>query len=129
MSKIIPKPLKIGIVGYGPAGIIAAISLARNGHEVTMFERDNYGGERKMDLSTLDKTKTYPIDIGARGIQAVDYIGAYAIFEKYNNLFKGIKTNMGGGMSDPEIVAGFTGTRVELMWSLAEARELLAPSI
>jgi len=82
-----------------------------------------------MDLSTLDKTKTYPIDIGARGLQAVDYIGAYEIFAKYNNLFKGIKANEKLGMNTPEIVPGFTGTRVELMWSLSEARETIAPDV
>ena len=123
------KPLKIGIVGYGPGGIIAAISLSRSGHDVKMFERDNYGGARKMDLSTLDKTKTYPIDIGSRGIEAIEYIGAYQIFAKYNNFFKGIKARESLGMNTPEKIPGFTGTRVELMWSLAEARELIAPDV
>jgi hypothetical protein len=36
--------------------------------KLTMFERDNYGGERKMDLSNLEKTRAHPIDIGSRGI-------------------------------------------------------------
>ena len=86
-----------------------------------MFERDNYGGDRVMNLDKLDKSKAYPIDIGARGIQALDYIGAYDIFGKYNNLFKGIKLTDGKPFGTKEKVPGFTGTRIELMWALAEA--------
>ena len=36
------NPLKIGIVGYGPAGIITAISLSKAGHDVTVIEREVY---------------------------------------------------------------------------------------
>ena len=37
-----PKKLNIGIVGYGPSGIIAAIALNKQGHNITVFERDFY---------------------------------------------------------------------------------------
>lgn len=67
--------LKIGIVGYGPAGIVAAISLSRNGHEVVMYEKESLEG-----LTEIAKTKTYPIDIGAKGLKAIDYLGAHQIF-------------------------------------------------
>ena len=73
------------------------------------------------DLDKLDKSKAYPIDIGARGIEAIDYICAYDIFGKYNNLFKGLKFADGRPFGTEEKVPGFTGTRIELMWALAEA--------
>jgi len=70
MKKEQKAPLNIGIIGHGPGGIIAGISLSRSGHKVTMFEveKDIYGSSKSMNLSTLDKTKTYPIDIGSRGV-------------------------------------------------------------
>ncbi|MFA6470399.1 MAG: glutamate synthase large subunit [Candidatus Latescibacterota bacterium] len=47
---IAPKPpvsstgKKVGIIGSGPAGLAAAQQLARKGHTVTIFERDNNPG-------------------------------------------------------------------------------------
>ena len=54
---------KIAIVGSGPAGMAAAQQLARTGHEVTLFERDDrIGGlmrygipEFKMEKKVLDR--------------------------------------------------------------------------
>jgi len=47
-----PRPkLKVGIVGYGPAGVITAIGLTKQGHEVTMFERLFYNYKDKADKS------------------------------------------------------------------------------
>jgi 2-polyprenyl-6-methoxyphenol hydroxylase-like FAD-dependent oxidoreductase len=109
--------MNIGIVGYGPAGIIAAISLHRSGHKVTMFERDEYTLENVGKPEMLDKSKTYPIDIGAKGIRAIEYIGAYHIFEKYCNFFEGVMTPQ-GVFGEKEKVPGFCGSRLELMWAL-----------
>ncbi|HLE12996.1 MAG TPA: NAD-dependent dihydropyrimidine dehydrogenase subunit PreA [Bacteriovoracaceae bacterium] len=44
---VIPMPKtgkKVAVVGAGPAGISVAFELARNGVEVTVFERENYLG-------------------------------------------------------------------------------------
>jgi len=40
-----PNPRRIGIVGAGPGGILAAITASRRGHDVTVFEaRERLGG-------------------------------------------------------------------------------------
>lgn len=63
---------KIAIVGGGPAGITAAANLARNGYEVTIYEKYNklggilrHGIPRfRLDESVLDKTIEKIVNLG-----------------------------------------------------------------
>jgi 2-polyprenyl-6-methoxyphenol hydroxylase-like FAD-dependent oxidoreductase len=58
-----PKKLNIGVVGYGPAGIIAAIGLSKQGHQVTIFEKDFYDWKTR-ELKNSDKDYMYPMVLG-----------------------------------------------------------------
>jgi len=42
--RLTPKPRKVMVVGAGPAGLQAAIAARRNGHDVTVFEKDERAG-------------------------------------------------------------------------------------
>ncbi|BBB31735.1 conserved hypothetical protein [Thermotomaculum hydrothermale] len=45
----VEKPKKIAVVGGGPAGMSAAITLAKQGHNVTLFEKkDKLGGQFRL---------------------------------------------------------------------------------
>lgn len=104
--------MNVAIVGYGPAGVIAAISLNRCGHKVTIFEKGT-----NESIFEIDKSKCYPIDIGAKGLIAIEYIGANKIFEKHCNPFLGILQNTNVMLAKEE-KPGFMATRPELMRSL-----------
>lgn len=59
---------KVAIVGGGPAGMAAAITAAHRGHDVTLFERENYLGGRLLFADKMPfkksvlKYKNYLID-------------------------------------------------------------------
>ena len=56
------------------------MSLSRAGHEVTIFERDFYDYTDSGNMDKWDKSKTYPIDIGAKGLRAIRYLGIEPFF-------------------------------------------------
>ena len=71
----VPKNGKmVGIVGSGPAGITIAISLARRGYDVTIFEaKDKIGGvlrygipEFRLPKSILEKYKELMLELGIK---------------------------------------------------------------
>lgn len=45
------KPCKIAVIGAGPAGIMCAVTAARRGHEVDLYEKDNRIGGRLISAS------------------------------------------------------------------------------
>lgn len=75
--KINPPPKNgrmVGIVGSGPAGITIAITLARRGYDVTIFEaKDKIGGvlrygipEFRLPKSILEKYKKLMLEMGIK---------------------------------------------------------------
>lgn len=68
------------------------------------------------------------MDIGARGLQAIEYIGASEIFERHCNPFRGIIKNKTEIFSKEE-VPGYNSTRPELMQALNEALTTFAPTV
>ncbi len=58
------NPKKIAVVGGGPAGMSAAITLSKIGHEVTLFEKDSeLGGQfRLAPLAPFKESMNRPLD-------------------------------------------------------------------
>lgn len=85
---------KVAIVGSGPAGMAAAQQLARVGHDVTLFERnDVIGGAMRYGIPDYKLPKSY---IERR----VDQMKAEGVIMKTN-------TNVGIDISTQELLANF----------------------
>ena len=112
-----PRPkLKVGIVGYGPAGVITAIGLTKQGHEVTMFERLFYNYKDKADKSNQHRHLMYPVNIGAKGMRAINSLKCMHIMEKHLNVFEGMK-NINGDWIFNEKRPCLMGCHLEIMWA------------
>lgn len=48
---LVCKPLDVAVIGSGLGGLSAAVSLRRQGHNVTIYERRDFGGEVGASLS------------------------------------------------------------------------------
>jgi 2,4-dienoyl-CoA reductase (NADPH2) len=52
------RPLRLAVVGSGPAGLSATIAAAQRGHDVTLFEADNkIGGQLNLAVRIPGKTE------------------------------------------------------------------------
>ena len=57
-SESAPRPTTVMVVGAGPAGLQAAISAARHGHSVTVYERDEVaGGQLRLAASVPNRAE------------------------------------------------------------------------
>lgn len=45
------RPLRVGIVGGGIGGLCAAVAMRRAGHEVIVYERNDFAGEAGASIS------------------------------------------------------------------------------
>lgn len=70
--------LKIGVVGGGPAGLLAAMLLVQRGHSVEVFE-----GRPKWDVNdqTEMRERSYPVDITGHGMVHIRKSGPEALAE------------------------------------------------
>jgi mycofactocin system FadH/OYE family oxidoreductase 2 len=58
LATITPKPRSVMVVGAGPAGLQAAIAAARNGHRVTVYERETEaGGQVRLAASVPNRAE------------------------------------------------------------------------
>src|SRR6187551_2150194 len=76
----------IAIVGGGPAGLVAAIALARRGIRTTVFERD----VNPEEAPRFNPDRSYTIDITGHGLRALRHIDATSYFDARMLAFKGI---------------------------------------
>src|SRR5918998_3641925 len=80
---------RIGIVGGGPAGLVAAIALARRGIPTTVLERDPHPEV----APRFNPDRSYTIDISGHGLRALRHIDATSSFDERLIPFNGIKVD------------------------------------
>jgi kynurenine 3-monooxygenase len=102
----------IAIVGGGPAGLVAAIALARRGIRTTVLERDAHP-----ELAPrFNPDRSYTIDITGHGLRALRHIDATGYFDDRLLPFKGIQYEDRVVEAWPE--PGWTGSRGDIVRAL-----------
>ena len=88
-----------------------------------MFERGSFDYNEAGSLENLDRDKTYPINIGAKGCRGIDYLGMRPYFNKHLNRFTGSTSLEGDPIGKQEALKepGYMGARPEIMWAFNEA--------
>jgi len=81
-------PLKVAIIGAGPAGLITALALIRRGAgSVRVFEiNDDHSA-----VATYNPCRSYSIDITGHGYRAADYVNVTSRFNKELIPFLGLR--------------------------------------
>ena len=103
---------RIAIVGGGPAGLVAAIALARRGISTTVLERDAHP-----DLAPrFNPDRSYTIDITGHGLRALRHIDATSYFDARLMPFRGLQyeDHVVEDWTEP----GWTGSRGDILRAL-----------
>ena len=103
---------EIALVGGGPAGLVAAIALARRGIRTQVFERDLHPEV----APRFNPDRSYTIDISGHGLKALRHIDACAYFDDRMIRFKGLK--IPGGRTEEWTLPGWTGSRGDILRAL-----------
>ncbi len=104
---------KIAIVGAGPSGLSAAYYSAINGHDVTVFERQNYAGgmmrygipEYRLPKATLDKEIDIIKKMGVK-IMTGKALGSHLLLEDLNKDFDAVYLAIGSWRATPMHIEG-----------------------
>ncbi len=114
------KTLKTCIVGFGPAGAVAAVGLARQGHSVRVYERDANPFEIEVEAM---KDRAYPVIIPSKGAEVMASVGMLSYFQKlkYCNEFRGHNSAEGTLVDIDQTPVGYQGSRNGIMKTLYEA--------
>jgi len=115
-------PLRIAIIGAGPAGLTCGLALARRGIDITIVER----GDNHLEAATYNPNRSYTIDITGHGKKAADHVGATKRFDQELIRFRGIKyalpawTNRAPNKTITEAYPGqgWTGSRGDICRAL-----------
>jgi 2-polyprenyl-6-methoxyphenol hydroxylase-like FAD-dependent oxidoreductase len=102
----------IAIVGGGPAGMVAAIALARRGVATTVLER----GAHPRLAPRFDPDRSYTIDITGHGLRALRHIDATSYFDKQLLPFRGLRYEE--RVIEEWTEPGWTGSRGDIMRAL-----------
>ena len=80
-------PESIAIVGGGPAGIVAAVALARRGIRTTVLEREPH----PEDAPRSNPDRSYTIDSPGHALRALRHIDATSYFDERMLPFNGMR--------------------------------------
>jgi len=128
-----PIPLKIAIIGAGPAGLTCGLALARRGIDITIVEK----GRNHLEAATYNPSRSYTIDITGHGKKAADHVGATKRFDQELIRFRGLKyalpawTNRAPTKTITEAYPGqgWTGSRGDICRVLqAELNQVNSPN-
>ncbi len=111
------RTARIGLIGGGPAALVAAIALARRGIRTSVFERDQHPEE----APRFNPDRSYTIDISGHGLKAIRHIDASRSFDERMIAFKGLK--IPGGRTEEWTLPGWTGSRGDILRALMAVLE------
>ncbi len=108
-----PTGKKIAVIGAGPSGLSAAYYSAINGHEVTVFERQNHAGgmmrygipEYRLPKKTLDKEISLIKQLGVK-IMTGKSLGTHLRLEDLQSDFDAVYLAIGSWRATPLQIDG-----------------------
>lgn len=117
--------MKAAIVGYGPAGNVAAVGLYKQGWKVTVYEKQPNPYE--MDFNTL-KDRSYPLVFNSKGAKVLVRAGILPYFEKMKhcNRFNRVVYSQGQTEQKGE-PKGFHGSWNGIMKTMLDSFHDLCP--
>ena len=117
--------LKVGIVGYGPASNVAAVALHKQGHRVTIFEKNPSPYE--VDFETL-KNRSYPLLFNTKASLVLERVGILPYFQNMKHCNHFLKIEFPNGEisidSKPE---GYQESWNGIMKSMLDSLRELCP--
>lgn len=73
--------MRVAVVGSGISGLTAALIAIKNGHEVTLFEKESYFGGHSNTIDFKDGHREFPVDTGFLVHNKLTYPNLIKIFE------------------------------------------------